>query len=76
MTDGRDRAFPGTELVGSQEVTNAGMTKREYFAIKILAGFAADPQCDNYTIEDNVETAVIWADTLIAELNKPAGAEK
>lgn len=52
-----------------------GLTIREYFAIKILAGFAADPQCDNYTIQKNAETAVMWADALVAELNKPTEAK-
>lgn len=47
-----------------------GMTKREYFAIKILAGFAADPNCDESSTV-HAEAAVRWADALIAELNKP-----
>jgi hypothetical protein len=50
------------------------MTRREYFAIKILAGFAADPNCDEGG-PVHAEAAVRWADALIAELNKPTEAK-
>ena len=53
-----------------------GLTKREYFAIRVMAGFAADPNCDE-TAPVHAEAAVRWADALIAELNrdKAAGME-
>lgn len=46
------------------------ITKREYFAAQILAGFAADPNCDE-TGPVHAEAAVRWADALIEALNKP-----
>lgn len=56
------------------------LTKREYFAAKIMAGFAADPQlADNMPSDDGgfnyseaAETAVKWADALIGALNDEA----
>lgn len=42
-----------------------GLTKREYIAIQILTGLAADPNTD----ENSTITAIRWADKLITELN-------
>jgi hypothetical protein len=59
-----------------------GLTKREHIAALIMAGFAAEPTtgvvdeppCHHPTTEAAAkrcaEVAVIWADALIAELNK------
>jgi hypothetical protein len=55
-----------------------GLTKREYFACHILAGFAACPTeipVEGESREDyqvvQAKGAVEWADALIAALNKP-----
>lgn len=48
--------------------TNPQLTKREYFAIKIMAGFAAAPDTAG-TIESQARYAVIWADELIKALD-------
>lgn len=45
-----------------------GLTKREYAAIHIMAGFATDPNCVDPA--SNALAAVRWADALFAELDK------
>jgi hypothetical protein len=56
-----------------------GLTKREYAAIKIMAGFAADPgtEFQTYSNEERAEfikafaiCAIEWADALFNELDK------
>lgn len=52
-----------------------GLTKREYAAIKIMAGFAAD-QSVRGSIEDIptiAKFAVVWTDALFNELDKTEG---
>jgi len=66
-TDRDQTAFPLPA-----ETTNLdciGLTKREYFAIQIMQGFAA---CDDPgdSVESIARCVVIWADALIEELNK------
>lgn len=46
-----------------------GMTVREYAAIRIMAGLAADPKMT--AARDAAAVAVDWADALIRELNQP-----
>lgn len=55
----------------SQSNDNAfgGLTKREYAAIKIMAGFASDPDTAG-TVEEVSKYAVKWADALLKELEK------
>ena len=66
MTDENDPAFPET----SEGNFFPGLTIREYAAIKIMAGFAADPSTANTDCDALAGTAVLWADDLIAALNK------
>lgn len=48
-----------------------GLTKREYAAIQIMAGFAANPSPDTcISLERHAEWAVKGADALFAELAK------
>lgn len=49
-----------------------GLTVRQEFSIRILAGFAADPKaCDQYQNANEIAKAAIgWADALIEELNR------
>lgn len=47
-----------------------GLTKREYAATQIMAGFAASPEDGPATIEKTAEYAVKWADALFDELDK------
>lgn len=47
----------------------AGLTKREYAAIQIMAGLAASPNIISRR-EIVAEEAVRWADALFAELDK------
>ena len=77
MSDNTDLnlAFPFVSHGGIHEhqVFSPGMTKREYAAIQIMAGFAADPTTadpDRGTIADLAEYAVKWADVLFSELKK------
>lgn len=67
-----DLAFPFVSQGGIHEhqVFSAGMTKREYAAIKIMAGFAADPATADGDLDNMSVCAVKWADSLLAELNK------
>lgn len=63
-----DPAFPGN--------TSFGLTTREYFAAKIMAGFAAsDTESlpgagDGIDLEGTAHLAVEWADALIDALNE------
>lgn len=47
-----------------------GLTKREYFAIKVLEGILAgrNLQLENYSMQEQSEYAVKYADYLLAEL--------
>jgi hypothetical protein len=61
-TNPDELAFPGTGLVAE------GITKREYFALKIMQGIIQRPGA-NYT--DSADISVRAADFLIKMLNKP-----
>jgi hypothetical protein len=61
----RDNVFPTPEGTG-----RPGITFREYAAVAILAGFAADPTTGNDRPEKIAEAAVRWADALCVALNR------
>lgn len=64
---GDDPAFPFAVL--SDHVGwHGGLTKREFFALQIVAGLAADPESTQIA-----PLAVELANELIAELNRKAG---
>ena len=65
MTDPKSPAFPVPGF-GSH-----GLTKREYIAAAVMAGFAGD-----YMHPEAAMLAVRYADALIAELNKTKPAEE
>lgn len=46
-----------------------GLTKREYAAIKIMAGLAADPSLES-TVDETATIAVTWADALFDRLEE------
>lgn len=46
-----------------------GLTKREYFAAKIMAGFISDSEMDNVQFGTLAKASVICADSLIKALN-------
>jgi hypothetical protein len=51
------------------EYGSLGLTKREYTAIKIMAGFASDPRIE--APADMVAILALgWADAILAELDK------
>lgn len=47
-----------------------GLTKREAFSMAAMQGFAAADPNSFLTMNDAIETAVEWADLLLAELAK------
>jgi hypothetical protein len=54
---------------GAIEYGPPGLTKREYTAIKIMAGFASDPRIE--APADMVAILALgWADAILAELDK------
>ncbi len=65
--DPNDMAFP--DPTDSSRRDTSGLTKREYFAGKMLEG-AAEYKPEHHA--DMVRCAVLLADALIAELNKKA----
>ena len=44
-------------------------------AVRVLAGFAADPNTKSAQVSGLAATAVFWTDELIAELEKPTEAK-
>ena len=65
-TKAKNPAFP---LISDEGyVINAGLTKREYFALMALQGMLAKYGSD-YQV-NNAKEAIYWADALIEELNK------
>jgi len=66
-----EHAFPFVSNGGIHEhqIVQVGLSKREYFAIKILSGFAADSSMEGGS-DTCSKLAVSWADALIKELNK------
>lgn len=67
MSDKDEPAFPTLNSTGESWETG-GLTKREYAAIQIMAGFAAN--VGNPTLERAAQEAVRAADALLAELEK------
>ena len=65
MKNGDMAAYPNNH-VGF----NRGLTKREYFAAKAMQGMLSRPQGTYDTIERTAETAVKYADALLAALEK------
>lgn len=63
------KTVPDVSAFGSSENQYSyGLTKREYFAAQIMAGFAAhkgEPTIGS----DAADVAVNWADSLVAALN-------
>jgi hypothetical protein len=56
---------------GRMQCTEAGLTKREYFAAMVLSAFISHPQnCNPLDVHGNAQQAVTQADALINELNK------
>jgi hypothetical protein len=69
---GGEAAFPSTTHTADGHTVNGpnwGVTKREYFAIKILAGLVADTNFD-VKAATAAQVAVEFADALISELKK------
>ncbi len=70
-------AFPINKTINDSEgnfmvaVTCTGLTKREYFAAAAMQGLLS---CGDYFFSEKsiVEEAVVFADVLIAELEKEA----
>ena len=60
QTNKDDHTFPISDL------SEFGLTIRQHFAVSALQGLCAT----DMTIQESVETAVMMADALIAELNK------
>jgi hypothetical protein len=67
-TKSKNPAFP---LISDEGyVINAGLTKREYFALMAMQGIIYNKDGLDIKIERIVESAVNTADALIEELNK------
>lgn len=56
--------------VTDRGVFELGLTKREYAAIQIMAGFGAAPETGSTEPETLAKSAVYWADALFKELGK------
>jgi len=61
-------AMPHTEYDKDGNLPT-GLTKLEYFAGKVIQGFAADPQIDGHA-ESIAIVAIDWADALLAALER------
>ena len=66
MTKADDFVNAEFKQAGEGALSTGGLTKREYFAIKILSGMYAD----GGEYPNNERFAVLCADKLIEELNK------
>ena len=67
-------AFYNPNSFSMQGDDGIGLTKREYMATQILAGFSANRwsmELGNYTFEMLAEMAVKQTDVLLEELSKP-----
>lgn len=71
---GNDCAFPSPET--DEYAEEIGLTKREYFAAKIMAGFISDSKMDNVQFGTLAKASVICADSLIKALNEREKDEK
>lgn len=56
--------------IGAEQVRFPGITKREYFAAKALAGILASPNLNTDDIREMVGSAVLVADTMISALGE------
>lgn len=65
-TIAHDLAFPSPETENYKE--EFGLSKREYFAAKIMAGFAVSKHV--WDPKEVAERSVQWADALINTLNE------
>jgi hypothetical protein len=73
-TKAKGSAFP---LISDEGyIINAGLTKREYFAVMALQGIITNKDGLDIKIEYIVESAVDAADALIEELSKTKTNEK
>lgn len=79
-TNGNDLLSPAITRIGFEHYKREGLTKREYFAAQVLVGLcisAGDREFND--IHEAKKTcaasAVIFADALIAELNKKTKGE-
>lgn len=79
MSNGNQSAFPLSAGYQSGDEVTYGLTKREYIATQIMAGFAADQNVPLTTPDEGqcaevisglAQGAVAWADALLAELAK------
>jgi len=70
MTKGNDNV---TAFVGSSGYAYEGLIKREYFAAMAMQGLLANQILKETKI---AEAAVLYADALISELNKPTPNEQ
>lgn len=62
--------FPRFRKVGEVELSEGGMTKREYFAAMIMQGFALRSGGVDDTGRYYAKNAIVWADQLILEISK------
>lgn len=60
-------AFPSTRKVGSVELTDGGMSLRDYFAAKAMQGLCTRPPEEFADIRMVAELAYELADAMIAE---------
>jgi hypothetical protein len=72
MSNGNDMAFPvvleTTRTPNDSE--QLGLTKREYFAAKVMQGFCSSMAYDEQSFEESAALAVKQADALLAALAK------
>jgi hypothetical protein len=57
-------------IITEDYIINAGLTKREFFAVMAMQGIISNKDGLDIKIERIVESAVDTADALIEELNK------
>ena len=67
-----DNGVPGVarHVLANSEPLTVGLTKREYFATMAMQGLCAHSG-DYHRPEDLAHDAVMYADALLAELEKP-----
>jgi len=77
-----DRKIPWNQIIEVSEIfpqkepDSDGLTKREYFAAMAMQGMLSNPHCfEEYTDVGLLGKSTIYADALIAELNKEIGVE-
>lgn len=71
MTKGNDCAFAHPGIMGNH--SERGLTKREYFAVRLLARHGHSMTAEGMKIESEIAVAI--ADALIEALNKKASAD-